>query len=86
MEELEEYIKIQEEYFVEELTRKETMLNENNEKYNRQQEEWESARSTLERRYSEVEVVSEQRRLDLLVAQGKLLETEGENNAQINDL
>ena len=62
------------------------MLNEIDEKYNEQQEEWEVARETLERRCLEVEVVSEKRRLDLLLTQGKQLQTKGENNAQINDL
>ena len=40
----------------------------------------------METRCSEVEVVSEKRRLDLLLAQNKLLQTEAENNAQIDDL
>ena len=36
VEELKEYVKIQEEYFAKELVGKETLLNEVNEKYNRQ--------------------------------------------------
>ena len=41
---------------------------------------------TLELRCAEVKVVSERRRLDLLIAQGKLLQTKAENNALINYL
>ena len=40
VEELEEYVKIQEEYFAEELVGKETLLNEINEKYDREQAKW----------------------------------------------
>ena len=65
---------------------KDKLLKETNEKSNQQQEEWESARVTLENRCSEVDDVSKQRRLDLLIAQGKLLQTEAESNALINDL
>ena len=60
-------------YFAEQLVRKETLWNEINEKYDREQAEWESARSTLEKRCSDVEDVSEKRRLDLLVDQAKLM-------------
>ena len=35
---------------------------------------------------AEVENVVERRRLDLLIAQGQLLQTEPTSNAQINDL
>ena len=86
VEELEEYVNVQIEYFAEKMVGKDKLLNKINEKYNKQQEEWEAARATLERQCSEVEVVSEKRRLDLLLAQNKLLQTEGENNAQIDDL
>ena len=65
---------------------KNKLLEEINEKYNQQQEEWESIRVTLERRSAEVEVVFERRRLDLLIAQGKLLQTKAESKALINDL
>ena len=65
---------------------KDTLLKEINEKYNKQQEEWEVDRAIMERWCSEVEAVSEKRRLDLLLAQNKLLQTEAENNAQIDDL
>ena len=62
------------------------MLNEINEKYDREQAEWESARSTLEKRCSDVEAESEERQLDLLVAQVKLMQAEGETNGTITDL
>ena len=54
IEELEEYVKIQETCFTKQLAVKDKLLEETNEKYNRQQEEWELARLTLERRCSEV--------------------------------
>ena len=42
VEELEEYVKVQEEYCAEQLVEKETLLTQLNEKYAREQEEWAS--------------------------------------------
>ena len=86
MEELEDYVNVQTEYFAEEMVEKDTLLNEINEKYNKQHEEWEADRAILERRCSKVEVVFEKRQLELLLVQNKLLQTEAENNAQIDNL
>ena len=80
VEELEEYIKEQETCFTTPLVVKEKLLEEFNENYNQQQEEWESARVTLERQCSEVEAVAEQRRLDLLIAHPKAQAPSRERN------
>ena len=61
VEELEEYAKVQETCFSIQLAVKDKLLEEINEKYNRQQAEWESTRVTLEGRFKEVEVVSKRR-------------------------
>ena len=68
VEELEEYVKSQEEYCVEQLVEKETLLTQLNEKYAQEQEEWAFTKSNLEQRCANLEAVSEQRRLDLLVS------------------
>ena len=77
VEELEEYVKIQETYFAEQIVTKDMLLTELNEKHSREQEEWTSAKTTLEQQCSNVEVVSEQRQLDLLVVQARLMQEEG---------
>ena len=60
VEELKEYVKVQEEYCAEQLVEKETLLTQLNEKYAREQEEWASAKSNLEQRCANLEVISEQ--------------------------
>ena len=85
-EELEEYVKIQESYFADQLVTKEMQLSELTEKHRHEQEEWTSAKTALEQRCSIVEAVSEQRRLELLVVQAKLMQAEGATKAQITDL
>ena len=62
------------------------LLIELTEKHRQEQEEWTSTKRTLEQRCSNVEVVSEQRRLELLVVQAKLMQAEGATKAQITDL
>ena len=74
IEELEEYVKIQETYFAEQIVTKDMLLTKLNEKHSREQEEWTSAKTTLEQRCFTVEPVSEQRRLELLVVQAKLMQ------------
>ena len=86
IEELEEYIKIQETYFTEQIVTKDMLLTELNEKHSREQEEWTSAKTTLEQRCSNVEAVSKQQRLNLLVVQAKFMQAEGATKAQITDL
>ena len=89
IEELEEYVKIQESYFANLIVTKEmllTELTELTEKHRQEQEEWTSVKATLEQRCSNVEVVFEQRRLELLVVQAKLMQAEGATKAQITDL
>ena len=86
IEELEEYIKIQETYFAEQIVTKDMLLTELKEKHSREQEEWTFAKTTLEQRSSNVEVVVEQRRLDMLVVQAMLMQAEGETKAQVTNL
>ena len=57
------------------------LLTELNEKHSREQEEWTSAKTTLEQQCSNVEAISEQWRLELLVVQAKLMQAEGETKA-----
>ena len=61
-------------------------LTELTEKHRPKQEEWTSAKTALEQRCSNVEAISEQRRLELLVVQAKLMQAEGATKAQIIDL
>ena len=81
IEELEEYVKIQESYFADQLVTKEMQLTELTEKHRQEQEEWTSAKTALEQRCSTMEVFSEQRRLKLLVVQVKLMQAEGATKA-----
>ena len=60
IEELEEYVKIQESYFADQLVTKEMQLTELTEKPKQEQEERTSAKTALEQRCSNVEAVSEQ--------------------------
>ena len=64
---------------------KETLLTQLNEKYAQEQEEWASTKSDFEQRYANLEAITKQQ-LDLLVAQAKLMQVEGETNGQITDL
>ena len=82
VEELEEYVKVQETCFTTQLAVKDKLLEEINDKFNQQQEDWDTKRKDLEKRCAEVENVAERRRLDLLIAQGQLLQTEATSNAQ----
>ena len=77
---------MRETYFAEQIVAKDMLLTELNEKHSREQEEWTSAKTTLEQRCSNVEVVSEQWGLDLLVVQARLMQAEGATKAQITDL
>ena len=60
IEELEEYVKIQESYFADQIVTKDMLLTKLTENNRQEQEEWTSAKTTLEQRCSNVEVVSEQ--------------------------
>ena len=60
IEELKEYVKIQESYFADQIVTKEMQLTELTEKHRQEQEEWTSAKTALEQRCSNVEAVSEQ--------------------------
>ena len=57
-----------------------------NEKYAREQEVWASAKSDFEQRYANLAAISKQWRLDLLVAQARLMQVEEETNGQITNL
>ena len=61
IEELEEYEKIQDSYFADQIVTKEMMLTELTEKLRQELEEWTSAKATLEQRCLNVEAISEQR-------------------------
>ena len=53
------------------------------EKHAQEQAEWTTAKATLEQQCSTIQVVSEQRRLELLVVQAKLMQAEGATKAQV---
>ena len=86
IEELKEYVKIQESYFADQIVTKEMLLTELTEKLRQELEEWTSAKATLEQRCLNVEAISEQRWLELLAIQAKLMQAEGATKAQITDL
>ena len=79
-------MKIQESYFADQIVTKEMLLTELTEKHKQEREEWTSAKATWEQRCLNVEAVSEQRRLQLLVVQAKLMQAKGATKAQITDL
>ena len=82
VEELEEYVKSQETCFTTQLAGKDKLIDEINEKIIQQQNDWNEENAKLENQLT----VSEKRRLDLLVAQAKLMQAEGHTNAVIIDL
>ena len=86
IDELEEYVKIQESYFADQLVAKEMQLSELTEKHVQEQAEWTAAKAALEQQCSAIQVVSEQRGLELLVVQAKLMQAEGATKAQVTDL
>ena len=62
------------------------MVEEINAQLNQQQEAWNEEKEKLEKQCEEIQTVSEKRQLDLLVAQAKLMQAEGDTNAVITDL
>ena len=87
VEELEEYVSIQETCFTTQLAGKDKLIEEINEKINQQQEDWKVEREEMKKRCVKIETIdSKKRRLDLLVAQAKLMQAEGDTNAIIIDL
>ena len=65
---------------------KEMQLSELTGKHTQEQAEWTAAKAALEQQCSTIQAVSEQRRLELLVIQAKLMQTEGATKAQVTDL
>ena len=61
-------------------------LSELTEKHAQEQAEWADAKITLEQQCSAIQAVSEQRRLELLVVQAKLMQAEGATKTQVTDL
>ena len=62
------------------------IIEEINGKIIQQQNDWNAEKEQLEKRCEEIQAVSEKRRLDVLVAQAKLMQAEGETNAVITNL
>ena len=83
IDELEEYVKIQESYFADQLVAKEMQLSELIEKHSHEQVEWTATKAALEQQCSPIQAVSEQRRVELLVVQAKLMQEEGATKAQL---
>ena len=61
-------------------------LSELTEKPTQEQVEWTAAKAALEQQCSAIQAVSEQRRLELLVIQAKLMQGEGATKDQVTDL
>ena len=61
-------------------------LSELTKKHAKEQAEWAAAKITLEQQCSAIQAVSEQRRLELLVVQAKLMQAKGATKAQVTDL
>ena len=68
------------------MVEKETKLAQLNEKYAREQEAWASAKSNFEQRCANLEAISKERQLDLIVAQARVMQAEGAINEQITNL
>ena len=86
VEELEEYVSIQETCLTTQLAGRDKLIEEINHKIIQEQNDWNAEKEKLEKRCGEIQAISEKRRLDLLVAQAKLMQAEGETNAVIIDL
>ena len=82
IEEFEKYIVTQES----QLAEKQRSLEEVNRKMMEKQEEWNKEKLALEQQLDETRKVSEQRRLDIYVAEAKLMQSESEARGTITDL
>ena len=79
--EIEEYVRIQEDYFVNPMAEAELQTNATQEVHKEEKQQLESANTNLQKRCIELEARYEKKRLDLLVAEAKLMQAEGGTNA-----
>ena len=86
VDELEEYVISQETCFTTQLAGRDQIIEEANSKIVKLQDDWNTEKADLERQCEEIRKISEQRRLDLYVAEAKLMQAEGSNNGVITDL
>ena len=86
VDELEEYVISQEACFTRQLAGRDHIIEEANSKIVQHQNDWNMEKAELERQCVEIWKISEQRRLDLYVAEAKLMQAEGSNNGVITDL
>ena len=84
--ELEEYVSVQEACFTTQLAGRDQIIEEINGKFIQQQNDWNAEKEKLEKQSAKIQTVSEKRRLDIYVAQAKLMQAEGDTNAVITDL
>ena len=86
VDELEEYVISQEACFTTQLAGRDQIIEEANSKIVKLQNDWNTEKADLERQCEEIRKISEQRRLDLYVAEAKLMQAEGGSKAVISDL
>ena len=86
VEELKEYASIQASCFTTQLAGRDQIIEEVNTKIIQQQNDWNAEKEKLENKCAEMQTVSEKRRVDLYVAEAKLMQAEGATNVVITDL
>ena len=84
--ELEEYVCIQEDYITNQMAEAELKAIATQEEHEKDNRQWELRNSELQNRCTELEGQYERKRLDLLVAEAKLMQAEGSANVQLTDL
>ena len=86
VDELKEYMLSQEACFTTQLASRDQIIEEANSELVQQQNDWNTEKPEMEKQCVEIRAISEQRRLDLYVAEAKLMQVEGANNAVITYL
>ena len=86
VDELEEYVISQETCYTTQLAGRDQIIEEGNSKIVQLQEDWNTEKAELQRQCEEIRKISEQRRLDLYVAEAKLMQAKGGSQAMILDL
>ena len=86
VDELEEYVVAQETCYAIQLAERDKMIEEANNKVTQPQADWNTEKEDLQHQNEEIRKVAEQRRLDLYVAEAKLMQAEGGSQAIITDL
>ena len=86
VDELENYVISQEACFTTQLAGRDQIIEEANSKIIQLKDDWITEKTKLQKQCEEIRKISEQRRLDLYVAEAKLMQIEGTKNTVILDL